>query len=159
MDQQQLFAKMALTAWEQSVSRTDVLFNQLSDEQLAKEVAPGRNTGTYLLGHLIAVSDGMVALFGIGERAYPELEEVFLRKPDKSGLPHPSIPELRQYWKAVNERLSPALAAFSADDWFARHTAVSPEDFAKEPHRNRLNVLLSRTSHQEYHRGQLKFLA
>lgn len=46
----------------------------------------------------------------------------------------------------------------SPADWFAKHTAVSDEDFAKEPHRNRLNVLLSRTIHQSNHLGQLSLL-
>jgi hypothetical protein len=35
---------------------------------------------------------------------------------------------------------------------------VSPEDFAKEPHRNRLNVLISRTNHMANHIGQLLLL-
>lgn len=159
MDQQQLFIKMALTAWEQSVTRTDKLFSELSDEQLAAEVAPGRNSGIYLLGHLTAVSDYLFTLFGIGERLYPQLEEVFLKNADKSGLPKPSVTELRAYWKAVNDKLLPALAAITEDSWFERHTAVTPEDFIKEPQRNKLNVLLNRTNHQEYHRGQIKFLS
>jgi hypothetical protein len=35
---------------------------------------------------------------------------------------------------------------------------VTEEDFANEPHRNRLAILLSRTSHASYHLGQLMFL-
>jgi hypothetical protein len=35
---------------------------------------------------------------------------------------------------------------------------VSEADFLLEPHRNKLNVLLSRASHENYHRGQLVFL-
>jgi len=38
-------------------------------------------------------------------------------------------------------------------DWLARHTAVSEEDFAKDPSRNRFAVLLSRTNHLSYHLG------
>ena len=33
-----------------------------------------------------------------------------------------------------------------------------PEDFIKEPHRNKLNVLLTRTTHLAYHAGQLALL-
>jgi len=39
-------------------------------------------------------------------------------------------------------------------DWRQRHTAVSEEDFAKDPSRNRFAVLLSRTNHLSYHLGQ-----
>jgi len=39
-----------------------------------------------------------------------------------------------------------------------KHTSVSEEDFAKEPHRNRLNVLTTRTTHLASHYGQLIFL-
>jgi hypothetical protein len=46
----------------------------------------------------------------------------------------------------------------STEQWFQRHTAVSEVDFEKEPHRNKLNVLLSRTSHIAYHLGQLVLL-
>ena len=35
------------------------------------------------------------------------------------------------------------------------HSAVSEEDFVKEPLRNRLAVLASRTNHVSYHGGQL----
>jgi hypothetical protein len=42
--------------------------------------------------------------------------------------------------------------------WFERHTSVSEEDFLKEPHRNKLNVLLNRTNHQSYHFGQMILL-
>ena len=40
-------------------------------------------------------------------------------------------------------------------DWFARHTSVSEEDFAKEPHRNRLNVIITHCTWKTYHLGQM----
>ena len=45
-----------------------------------------------------------------------------------------------------------------ADEWFTRHANITEADFPKEPHRNRLNVLLSRTTHLSNHRGQLTLL-
>jgi len=36
--------------------------------------------------------------------------------------------------------------------------AVSDEDFSKEPHRNKLNVIINRTNHMSYHLGQLILL-
>ncbi len=39
-------------------------------------------------------------------------------------------------------------------EWLQRHAAVSGEDFAKDPLRNRFSILLSRTNHLSYHLGQ-----
>jgi hypothetical protein len=157
MNQQALFVKMALDAWNIQIERTNQLFDSLTDEQIASEVAPGRNTGTYLLGHLAAVHDNMLPLLGAGDKLFPELYEPYVRTPDKSGQNTP-IPELRAAWTKVNEALSVAFEKFTSDDWFDRHTAVTPEDFAKEPHRNRLNLIMNRTAHLANHLGQLAFL-
>jgi hypothetical protein len=157
-DQQQLFVKMALDAWNIQIDRTNKLFNSLSDDQLGQEVAPGRNTGIYLLGHLTAVHDALFPLLGLGEKLYPQLDDIFIKNPDKSGLGKPETKELRNYWNEVNEKLEKNFSNFSIEEWFQRHTAISEADFEKEPHRNRLNVLLNRTSHLANHLGQLIFL-
>ncbi len=158
MTQQELMIKMMITAWESQNKRVDGILAKLTDEQMHAETAPNRNTGIYLLGHLTGVSDGMLPLLGLGEKLYPELENVFLTNPDKSDLEKPSLGQLKEYWKAVNTKLAAHFETMSADDWLSRHTAVSEEDFAKEPHRNKLNILISRTIHQGYHLGQLTYL-
>ncbi|HEV8592417.1 MAG TPA: hypothetical protein VGQ55_09970, partial [Pyrinomonadaceae bacterium] len=66
--------------------------------------------------------------------------------------------EVRKAWKRVNEIAEKKFSEIGPDEWLDRHTAVSAEDFVKEPHRNRLNVIVSRTNHQSYHLGQLLFL-
>jgi hypothetical protein len=157
-DQQQLFVKMALDAWNIQIDRTNKLFNSLSDDQLGQEVAPGRNTGIYLLGHLTAVHDALFPLLGLGKKLYPQLDDIFIKNPDKSGLGKPETKELRNYWNEVNGKLEKHFSNFSIEEWFQRHTAISEADFEKEPHRNRLNVLLNRTSHLANHLGQLIFL-
>lgn len=154
----ELMVKMVLDAWETQNSRVDKLLAELSDDALQAENAPGRNTGAYLIGHLTTVSDGLLPILGLGERLYPQLEDVFLKNPERSGLEKPSIGELKKYWQAVNARLREYFGEMKANDWFGKHVAVSAEDFAKEPHRNKLNVLLNRTNHQSYHLGQLVFL-
>src|SRR5918998_5689697 len=87
----ELFVKMAMMAWETYINRTSKLLDELSDETLATQVAPGRNTGTYLLGHLTAIHDAMLPVLGLGERLYPQLEQPFITNPDGSGLPIPSL--------------------------------------------------------------------
>lgn len=155
MDQQQLFVKMTMNAWEIQISRLDKFFKSLTDEQFKQEIAPGKNTIFYLFGHLIAVNDNILKVIGAGERLYPQLDEAFIQKPDKSGLPTPSVSELKSYWETVNKKLTEAFARIKPAEWFEKHTVVSAEDFAKEPHRNKLSVIINRTNHNSYHHGQL----
>jgi hypothetical protein len=94
--QSNLLVKMILMAWEAQNNYLNNLVSSLTDEQLTKEIAPGKNTGVYLLGHLIAVSDAMLPLLGFSDRLFPEMEEVFIKNPDKARQAFSSIAELKQ---------------------------------------------------------------
>lgn len=156
--QKEIFVKMALDAWNIQSTRTEKLIQSLSDEALAEETAPYRNTGTYLLGHLTAVHDAMIPLLGLGERLFPLLETIFLKNPDKSGLEKPAVSELRLYWNEVQEILNKHFNQIHAENWFEKHASISSEDFIHEPHRNKLSVLINRTNHMAYHLGQMAYL-
>ncbi len=156
--EKELFVKMVITAWEAQNTRVDKLLDKITDEQLLAETAPGRNTGIYLLGHLTAVNDALFPLLGWGERLYPHLDAIFITNPDKSGQNMPSITDVKKYWQDVNTQLTQHIAAMQPDEWFTKHASVSAEDFEKEPHRNKLNILISRSIHQGYHLGQLVYL-
>lgn len=154
----EIFVKMALDAWKKENEKADKLLEEISDEQLNSEVVEGKNTGYYLFGHIVAVNDNLFQILDLGDRSHAELEEIFLRNPDNKGEKTYSIEELKKFWKEINAKLNEKFENFSADDWFAKHASVSAENFEKEPHRNRLNVLLSRTIHQSYHLGQISLL-
>lgn len=158
MNDQQGFVKQALDSWTGQVNGMNDTLQILSDEQLMQEVAPNRNRGIYLLGHLTAVHDMMLPLLRFEDALYPQLKPVFIESPDKAVARMPSITELKAQWKTVNEKLLNHFNTMSPADWFTRHANISEEDFLKEPHRNRLNVLLSRTNHLSYHRGQFALL-
>ena len=151
----QLVVKMVFDRWNSLTSICDTKLNSISDEQLLKEIVPGKNRGIYILGHLIAVHDGMLPILDLGEQEYSELFEIFVKSPDKSVEKIPSVHELRHVWKLQMDSLPPRLGSLSVDEWFEKHNSVSPEDFEREPHRNKLNVLLTRTTHLSYHAGQL----
>ncbi len=153
-----LLVKMVRMSWDAQNNELTKLINTLTEEQLAKEIAPGRNTGIYLLGHLIAVSDGLFPLLGWGQALYPDMEEVFIKSPDKSGQTFPTVAELKSRLQAVNEKLNAQLDAATAEELLDRHMAVKPEDFATQPHRNKLNVIISRTVHMANHVGQMLLL-
>jgi hypothetical protein len=153
----QLFVKMVLDAWFTQVKEATNLFDQLSNDQLQQEVSPDRNRGTYLLGHLAAVHDRMLPLLNFGEQLYPELMD-YLNLPDKSMTKTINTDTLKEYWMNINATLAGRFNDLQVDEWFQRHNAVSAENFLKEPHRNKLNVVISRTNHLAYHLGQLVLL-
>ena len=156
--QQKLVIKSVLDAWNSRIEAADKLFDSLTDAQLAQEIAPGRNRGLYLLGHLTAVHDKMLPLLDFGPQVYPHLEEPFLNKADKTVSTLPATSELRAYWKAINAKLAEHFDKLSIEEWFQKHTSVSEENFVKEPHRNRINVVVGRTNHMQYHIGQVALL-
>jgi hypothetical protein len=79
---------------------------------------------------------------------------MFTSNPDKSVPLTVSGQSLKTAWQEINQKLWDGFSKFSASDWAQRHTAVSEEDFEREPHRNRFTVLLGRTAHLAYHVGQ-----
>jgi hypothetical protein len=154
MTQEQTMAASAVNAWVLNIDRATKLFSGLTDQQLATEIAPGKNRLLYLYGHLIAVHDAMRPLLGIGARQYAHLDAAFLASPDKAVADVPPTADLRRMWDEVHASLLAAFNAYSPAEWVGKHTAVSDEDFAKNPLRNRLSVLLNRTGHLAYHLGQ-----
>jgi len=158
MEQQELFIGMALQAWKLQASRASQFIASLTDADFLKEIAPGKNRALYVIGHLVAVHDAMNSILGVGERTLPGLDEAFVKNPDKPGLDMPSVGELRQYWNEVHTTLDSRLEQLPHNEWFKRHNLMSDEDFSKEPKRNKLSVLLNRTSHLAYHLGQLRLL-
>ncbi len=150
--------KMVFDRWYGSIKNFDTLNDSLTDEQLQKEIVAGKNRGIYLLGHLIAVHDDILILLDMGDKLYPALYEPFLKSPDKTVAQLPSAKELRTYWTNQCEVLKQKFESLQSADWFEKHTAVSDEDFLKEPHRNKLNIIITRTTHLAYHTGQLVLL-
>jgi hypothetical protein len=153
-----LQTQMIMESWNLTVKRVSDLFLKLSEDKIMKEVAPNRNKGIYLLGHLTASHDSMLPLLGFRELMFPELKNYFLISPDNINMQPFTVAELLEKWMAVNDELKKHFNNLSTEDWLQKHTAISDEDFVKEPHRNRLNVVLSRTNHLSYHQGQLILL-
>jgi hypothetical protein len=154
----QQIIKQVIGSWAAQSKVVTDLFNLYEDEHYLQAVAPERNRGIYLLGHLISASDGMLPLLGFGERLYPEFEKLFSLNPDRAFEQIPTVSELKSKWAALNAFLQEQFSKLTIEDWLDRHTKVSHEDFAIQPERNKLGVLLGRTNHISYHAGQLIFL-
>lgn len=155
MTNEELLSSVPLQSWKQVIGRFDKVLAELSDEQLQKQVAPGKNRLFYLLGHLTAVHDRLLSLLGLGDRLHPELDEAFITNPDRALADPVSAAELRKAWAEINTRLTAAFEKLTPAEWLVKHTAVSDEDFAKDPTRNRLAVVMSRTNHVSFHTGQV----
>jgi uncharacterized damage-inducible protein DinB len=155
--QVQQIINQVINFWLNQNKAIDSFFALHQDDIYLREVAPGRNTARFLLGHLIAMSDAMLPLFGLGDKLFPELSP--LATVGEDAVPFPlSLPELKMKWKNLNQVLESKFKAMTVAEWLGRHNSVSEEDFAADPQRNKLNVLMGRAAHQNYHRGQLVFL-
>lgn len=154
----QLFVKMVLNSWNTQNAELWKLLDRLTEEQLQNETAPGRNRGIYLLGHLVAVTDGMLPLLDVGPRLFEQLDDIFVNQPDKSGQEMPSSTVLKANMKEVTSVLNSAISNLSPEQWFSKHTAVSENDFINQPYRNKLNIIINRSNHMAYHIGQLVYL-
>lgn len=155
MTPEQQLVDATLRAWKFNADRIEKFFADLTDEQLEQEIAPGRNRLIYLLGHFVAVHDRMLPLLGIGPRVHEHLDAPFLTAADRAVATLPPSADLKRALTDVNEALWKAFNAWTPADWLARHTSVTEEEFAKEPHRNRMSVFLSRNAHMAFHYGQM----
>ena len=154
MTPDQISIAAAISSWQQVITRVGALCLSLNEEQLSVEVAPGKNRILYLWGHLAAIHDAMFGVLRLGERLHPELDAIFITQPDRS-MPVPTSAEIAKCWEAIHMTLLSRFATLSPQEWLERNGNVPAEEFERNPTRNRLAVLLSRTNHASYHFGQI----
>jgi hypothetical protein len=154
MTNEEIVGVTVLNSWKLVINRLDKTLSELSDEELQRPVAPGKNRVFYLLGYLTAMHDRMFPLLGIGERLHPELDDAYIANADKVLADPLSATELRRVWATISSGLTAVFERFTLEDWLQKHTAVSDEEFVKDPARNRLAIVMNRTSHASYHSGQ-----
>jgi uncharacterized damage-inducible protein DinB len=154
MEQSRILVDMALKAWNQQITRAEKFFDAHTDEDLQKEVAPGKNRLAYLMGHLVSSNDTMMTLFGFGPKVIPSYEEIFSKNPDRA-VAQPPAAEVRKAWKDLHGTLAQHFEKLSVAEWLDKHTSMTAEDLVKEPTRNKLSVLIGRTNHVAYHMGQM----
>ena len=103
---EELLNVIALNSWKLVISRFDQSLAALTDAQLQKQVAPGKNRLFYLVGHLTAVHDRLFPMLGIGERLHPELDEPYITNPDRALTDPVSTSDLKKAWSEVNSKLT-----------------------------------------------------
>ncbi|MBY0432487.1 MAG: DinB family protein [Cyclobacteriaceae bacterium] len=146
---------VSLLQWDTYHKRMQKMFDTLNEDKYMQPVMPGGNSPSWLLGHLVVTDDALLELLGIGKRLFPELDKIYHHERGANQDHHLSKQELKEKYLQISAALSDGIKKMTEAQWLDRHMAVSPEDFAKEPHRNKLNVLLSRVSHKAHHIGQI----
>ena len=155
MTNEEILTGSVLDSWKLVIKRFDKMLSNFTDEQLQQQVAPGKNRVFYLLGHLTAIHDRMLPMLGIGKRLHPELDDAHITNGDRLLRDPLSVTELRRTWTEVNDKLTEAFELLTPRDWLEKHAAVSDAEFAENPKRNRLSVVMNRTNHVSYHLGQV----
>ena len=146
---------ICLLQWSTYNKRMEKVIETISTENFNAPIISGGNSPSWLLGHLVDTDDKLLELFGIRARLFPELSTIYHHERGSNQTGHLTREELVKRWSAITVELDRAFKSWSESDWLSRHTAVSETDFAKEPHRNKLNVMLSRVSHKASHLGQI----
>lgn len=150
--------EICLLQWETYNRRMQKVLDELKESQYHKPIVPGGNTPSWLMGHLVDTDDKLLELFGIRQRLFPDLSTIYHHERGTNQTGHLEKAILIERWKKILEELNNAFRTMNEAQWMGRHQAVSEEDFKKEPHRNKLNVMLSRVGHKASHLGQIAML-
>jgi hypothetical protein len=157
MEKDKIIIDQLLGQWDSTIEKITQQFDALATWAIDEEVAPGRNTVLFIIGHLAVFQDRMIEAMELGERFFPELDE-FFANPQNTQTLYPGFIELREKWITVSQYLAKAFRKLNIDDWLSKHHYVSESDFLREPHRNKLAILISRYAHIYSHMGQLRLV-
>lgn len=152
MTNDEILIHSALSVWRLYDTRIIRAFHPLSEAELQKEVAPGRNRLLYLWGHLTAVSDSLFPLLTIGPKLYPDLESMFLSNPDGAVSNYYTGAQVKEASAQIHQALWHAFNRWTVREWLAPHAAA--KHLNGDPTRNRFSVMVNRTAHMAYHLGQ-----
>jgi hypothetical protein len=128
---EQRLCQTVLMSWKAVNHRFNEVTSRFSEEDLEREIGPGKNRVLYIVGHVAATNDRLFTLLGVGERRYRDLDSVYIDQPD-GAVDDPVTPSiLKAASENVARRLTEALERFTPEEWLGKHTAVSDEDFAR----------------------------
>lgn len=133
--------------------------SKLSDEQLKHTIAPGKNHGVWLLGHLIESEDDLCKYLGKGPMLFPQYEALFGQGSTlRSVEEYPPISQLRSEWQQILERNDTLLSQIKDEEWNEPHALLTPEQ-PDDFFRTKGRCISIWQLHQMYHCGQLTVLS
>jgi uncharacterized damage-inducible protein DinB len=149
---------ICLLQWTTNNKRIQKVFASMESQNFDRPIVTGGNSPSWILGHLVDTDDALLEILGVGPRLYPDLAKIYHEDPSTNQNGHLDSEELQKRWQAILARMKEGTKGWTDADWLSRHTLVSEEDFRKEPHRNKLNVMLSRVTHKASHLGQIAMM-
>lgn len=105
MTPEQALIDSALRSWRSNMDRAGKFFGSLTSDELELEVAPTRNRLVYIWGHRIAFNEGILPLFEFGPRRHPELDRLFVSRPDRAVSQILNGPDLNNIWTQLDAAL------------------------------------------------------
>lgn len=153
----ELLKRLTLQHWISTNAKIEKAIESISEARYSTPLMPGRSTPAWIFCHLLQVNDSLFPILGFGAKLYPKLHDLMN---NKEAEPHIvfRLDELREMWMHVGSKLLEHFNGMSGDQWLEKHTNISDEDFKREPHRNRGNVILHRLIHMSHHAGQLALI-
>ena len=144
--------------WKITIWWINETLKTLSDDDLKKEISPGRNHGVWILGHLIQSEDELSKYLGEGDFMFPENDKLFGQKKKADPVSsYPDVQVLRKQWEEVTAKNDRILSKLTDEQWDEPHVLINgpiEEDYFKTKGGCIMNWIL----HQTYHIGQLVLL-
>ncbi|MBX7044811.1 MAG: DinB family protein [Ignavibacteria bacterium] len=150
-------SKQFAEQFEAMVDWVNGYIDPLTDDELKMEIAPGKNHGVWILGHLIASDDDFSVFMGKGDLLFPDYYEMFGQGSKLQPVEnYPPIPLLREQWKTIIEKNRKIYSELQDQELNEPHGRMeNPEkDFFKTKQR----IIFYWQLHQMYHAGQLSII-
>jgi len=141
--------------YSDSIGWVNWILQSLSKEDFESEIAPGKNHGVWIFGHLIACEDDFVLFIGKGKIEYPEYQTMFAE--GSKLLPvenYPSVSELKEKWNKLVSRNKKIYDELNDDELNEPQAQIEVNDFWK----TKEDIAVHWQHHVMYHAGQLALL-
>src|ERR1043166_7989271 len=110
-------SKLLYEMWKAMSVWTSGIINSLSEVELQQRIAPGKNHGIWILGHLVESEDDLSLFIGTGELGFPEYEKTFGQGSKLLDVSeYPSSEVLKEQLKEVLMKNDLILSSFQDDE-------------------------------------------
>ncbi|MEO8209783.1 MAG: DinB family protein [bacterium] len=152
-----VLSKQFQRQYEMMLGWVDGTINSLSDEDFKMELSPGKNTGVWILGHLVVSDDDLSTFLGKGKLLFPEYVKLFGQGTKVQPVEnYPDVAALKKSWKQVSERNKIIYSELTDKELNEPHAMI--EDFEKDYFKTKERVIMAWQLHQVYHTGQLAII-
>ncbi|HRI26711.1 MAG TPA: DinB family protein [Chitinophagales bacterium] len=146
--------------WRIVVSWVNGTLNILTNEQLCLPIAPGKNHGIWILGHLIESEDELGVYLGKSDWLFPQYETLFGQGSTLLPTHHYPTPDvLRRQWKEVCARNDQILTHFTNAEWHEPHTRIGNGNPLDDFFKTKGRCIAIWNIHQAYHAAQLALIS